>query len=267
MYIRKRIGRKRSFYRKHKALLFLLLCAGAGLYAAVYANRILNTAVAPLPAGNAPENLRGLEQYFLQAKHERIVYPYSIIPGGVRSREEMATNMSRDRVVADHFSGFNLSRAKMIKANETRFLYVSYRLKNKVYWTAKKVKIPEGETLISDGECEARARCGNRVSAAPMTPVSDEEPMVETFDFPEVARLDPPLLASGPELGFDIEPAPPIPPLNLVLSTPRSSILPYYYRPLFVVRSPDTSVPETGTLALVLTGLAAFGIARFSRKK
>ena len=45
------------------------------------------------------------------------------------------------------------------------------------------------------------------------------------------------------------------------------NILPYYYRPLFVVTSADTIVPEAGTLSLLAIGLTGLFVFRFVRKK
>ena len=199
------------------------------------------------------------------AGHERTVYPYSVIPGGVRSREELAAQISSDPVVADHYKNFNLAEARMVRAEEARMMYVSYRLRNKVYWTAKKVSIPEGEALVTDGKCEARARCGNQVSAAPQAPISEEEPIIESFDLPKLARMDQPSLDPVPVAALEFSPVPPLPALSPSVSALRPAILPYYYRPLFVL-SP-TVVPETGTLTLLFTGLVALVATRFTRKK
>lgn len=201
-----------------------------------------------------------LPEKFELEKHDRIVYPYSVIPGGVRSREELAASMSRDPVVAAHFADFKVSQARIVKADQSRFVHVSYRMQDQVYWTAKKVRIPEGETLISDGDEVARTRCGNRVSAVPVEPISEEEPIIEVFDFPRMAALE------VPELG-------PVAQLNLELRdfSPYESIepkiLPYYFRPLFVIREQETVIPETGTLSLLIIGLTGLFIFRFARKK
>ncbi len=264
MYIRRRVGRKRSFFRKHKVLLLFLAFAGACLFGAVFTRTIRNR-VAIIPF-RAPASARAPEliQKFQPARYETIVYPYSVIPGGVRSREELATAISGDRVVAAHFADFKVSEARIVKAEETRFVHVAYRLRNKVFWTAKTLKLRKGETLITDGRDTARTRCGNRVSAVPQEPVSEEEPVIETFDVPVLAKLDTPLLETTVNTGLDVRDFTPVEPY---IPIEKPAILPTYYRPLFVVHSPDMVVPEPGTLGLLITGLAAFTALRFTRKK
>jgi hypothetical protein len=265
MQTRKRI-RKRSFLKKHKILMLFLSGVGAFLFSYLLANRIRNSAEVVLPERpineNSPMAMGGAQL----AGHERTVYPYSVISGGVRSREELAAQIAGDPVVAEHYKNFNLREARMVRAEEARMMYVSYRLRNKVYWTAKKLSIPKGEALITDGKCEARARCGNQVSAAPQEPVSEEEPIIETFDLPKLARMDQPSLDPVPVAALEFNPVPPLPALGPSVSSLRPAILPYYYRPLFVVR-PSTVVPESGTLALLFTGLVALFATRFARKK
>jgi hypothetical protein len=256
--------------------MLFLLSVGSCLFAFILANRIRNAAEIMPPAqpiqGNSSAAMGGAQL----ARHERIVYPYSVVSGGVRSREELAAQILNDRVVADHYKDFNIQKARMVRAEETRMMYVSYRLKNKIYWTAKKVEIPKGELLITDGNCEARTRCGNRVAAALQEPVSAEEPNLESFDMPQIASLDMPALDPVPlaalefdpipVAGLEINPAPPLPAFIPPISDLRPAILPYYYRPLFVVR-PLEPVPEAGTLALLFTGLAALFATRLVRKK
>ncbi len=257
MYIRTR--RRRSFLRRRRILFLALIGVCACLFAFIF---LKNFDVPTRPAQvTAPTSQAyRLPEKFELEKYDRVVYPYSVIPGGVRSREELAASMSRDPVVAAHFADFMVSQARIVKADQTRFMHVAYRMQDQVYWTAKKVKIPEGETLITDGDETARTRCGNRVSAVPIEPISEEEPIIEIFDFPRMAPLE------VPELG-------PIAQLNLELRdfSPYESIepkiLPYYFRPLFVIRETETVIPETGTLSLLVIGLTGLFVFRFIRKK
>lgn len=94
----------------------------------------------------------------------RPVYPYSVIPGGVRSADELSKAVARDAVVRDHYSDFKLDRVRFVTVNEDRYAYVSYRRHDRVFWTQQKLRIAKGEVLLTDGQNWARARCGNRLS-------------------------------------------------------------------------------------------------------
>jgi len=133
----------------------------------------------------ASAKLSDQKTQFQAAQYERKIYPYSIVRGGMLSREDVYANIRTDHVVAEHYSDFDINKTRIIQAPETRSMYVSYRLGDEVYWTANAVIIPQGETLITDGALEARTRCGNMLSETPMTPTSDAEPDAALFDIPE----------------------------------------------------------------------------------
>jgi hypothetical protein len=110
------------------------------------------------------------------------VYPFSIVPGGVASQTELARIVRSDRVVASHYATFDVSRAYPVTVAAPRAVHVSYRKGNKVYWTAKKVMLREGETLLSDGKNELRTRCANRISDVAQFPVEAQEPSAALLD-------------------------------------------------------------------------------------
>lgn len=112
----------------------------------------------------------------------RIVYPYSIVPGGVASRAELLHIVRTDKVVAAHYAGFEVSKARPVKVSAPRAVHVSYRKGDQVYWTAKKVMLKPGETLFTDGRNEMRARCANRVSEVARFPVEAQEPDLELLE-------------------------------------------------------------------------------------
>ena len=114
----------------------------------------------------------------------RVIYPYSVVPGGVRSPEELQSASARDRVVSEHYAGFDFRKARVIKVKEARLVYLSYRIGDQIYWTAKKVSLHAGENLITDGKLTARTRCGNQVSALPQKKTSSQEPTMAQFDGP-----------------------------------------------------------------------------------
>jgi hypothetical protein len=108
--------------------------------------------------------------------------------------------VGNDPVVAAHYGDFDITKARLASVEEDRLVYVSYRIADRVFWTSKKLMLPKGETVITDGTHEARTRCGNRISETPVGPTSKKEPSAEMLgktpegDFPS---------AGGPGLGLD----------------------------------------------------------------
>lgn len=112
----------------------------------------------------------------------RRIYPYSVVPGGVSGQAELARVIRTDRVVAAHYAGFDVDKSRAVVVDKPRAVHVSYRKGDKVYWTARKVMLAPGETLLSDGRNEMRARCANRISDLPQYPVEDHAPTMEVLD-------------------------------------------------------------------------------------
>jgi len=114
-------------------------------------------------------------------------YPYSVIVGGAYSPGELRFANSKDTVVRDHYSDFDLKHAQLVRLVDDHFQYVSYRIKDQVYWTKKKLRIPSGELLLTDGVQYARARCGNRLSDTPRkAAASPHEPDAAVLSLPAV---------------------------------------------------------------------------------
>lgn len=114
----------------------------------------------------------------------RSVYGYSLIAGGVRSPEELQQATARDPELAEHYAGFDFTSARVIEVDQPKLVYLSYKLRGKLYWTKGKHPLHKGEKLITDGKIIARARCGNRVSESAQKAVSSEEPPAEMFEVP-----------------------------------------------------------------------------------
>ena len=114
----------------------------------------------------------------------RTVYPFSVIPGGVQSTRELRDALLRDPVAAAHYAGFNISRSRILELRAEKTAYVSYRIRNRIFWTARKVRLRRGEKVITDGVNYARARCGNRISQVPQGGSSPQEPPPEELEKP-----------------------------------------------------------------------------------
>jgi hypothetical protein len=117
-------------------------------------------------------------------KTDRVLYPYSVIPGGVRNTAELRNAVAHDDTVAQHYADFNLGNARVVQLREARAVFVSYRMGSRIFWTKNRLKLPAGETVVTDGEHMARTRCGNRLSDVPIAPVLNTEPMPEAMEIP-----------------------------------------------------------------------------------
>ncbi|HYT65239.1 MAG TPA: hypothetical protein VEL51_02385 [Vicinamibacterales bacterium] len=122
---------------------------------------------APPPLAPLDASLPGVPQ--------RAVFPYSVVPGGVESVSELRKAIATDPVVADHYKGFKLSKARVERLGSPKVAYVSYRVGDHVYWTRKRLLLPAGERVITDGQLVARTRCANQLGDVPGA-ISPAEP-------------------------------------------------------------------------------------------
>jgi hypothetical protein len=198
------------------------------------------------------------------------VYPYSVVPGGVKDLDDLRSAAARDYVVRRHYARFDYNQARLVRAREAREVYLSYRIRDTVFWTRRKIRLHLGELLLTDGKITARARCGNQISDTAKPEVSNEEPEEDVLDRP-VAQLEPgpsfpvrPLLASA-ELpgGAPIPPRlfannfffPYVPtgiPLPSGLCSAGETVVSKHCRPK---RKPPVA-PEPSTMVLIASGLA-----------
>jgi hypothetical protein len=212
------------------------------------------------------------------------LYPYSVIPGGVRSVQELRSAIAHDPLVAALFANFDLSRAYIARLARDREVYVSYRLGDHIYWTKKRLLLRAGETVITDGKHEARTRCGNRISETPVRPVSQNEPpsvamnappsytlAAEGPGFPPSLAFDPPV----PDQGSPVAPPPPPNPPIFVIPPPDFPIVggspPSFPSVTPPPPPPPVATPEPGTSWLLGFGLlavtAAGGFATFAKER
>jgi hypothetical protein len=203
----------------------------------------------------------------------RKVYPYSVIPGGVESAAELRNSVLHDPVVAKHYEDFAVEKTRVVRLNQNRSLYVSYRLGNRVFWSRKPMMLPKGETVITDGEHVARTRCGNRLSEVPAGPILAAGPELESA--PEVAELFPALPVPGAPgaLGPPELPGLPVPTSTppTTSGTPPGTLLPpgggVIVPPIVPVprggtTPPPVPTPEPQTLLMLSAGLTGLWLAR-----
>jgi hypothetical protein len=227
---------------------------------------------AQMPAYSQEANTQDSLDLTAASQPQRPIFPYSIVPGGVRDARELQSVASHDPVVAQHYSDFRIAAARTIRLAKPLEMYVSYRRNNNVYWTRNRMVIPAGETLISDGENLARVRCGNRLSAIAAKPVATTDPTKEELDTPEFV---PPLMAEFlPGEGSDFFPGAPasalpaLPPGSTTTgaNTPPPAIFPPLLPPGVQPNSPNTPVvppvatPEPGTFTFLFAGIAMIAL-------
>jgi hypothetical protein len=198
-------------------------------------------------------------------------YPYSVVPGGVHTLARLRQVVSMDPVVASHYAAVAVSRARLTRVSKPRLAYVSYRIRDRIFWTKRRVPLQPGEAVVTDGVSEIRARCGNRISDRPMEPTSPDEPPIAELE----RVLAPPVPAELPDVA-EFDAALPPPPQGAVVLPPSD---PGMARSIDVggplgLRVPDRrsiardedpdppggpppSVPEPVSILLVGTGLIA----------
>jgi hypothetical protein len=131
----------------------------------------------------------------------RPIFRHSVVPGGVYTADDVKAAMERDRVVAAHYSGVNARELRVEALSDDRDVYMSYRIGDEIYWMKQKVRLQQGETILTDGVRHIRARCGNCIALAPMEPTADDEPGEMEFDS---LADDPDLIPSRMPLGSDV---------------------------------------------------------------
>ena len=203
---------------------------------------------------------------------QRPVYPYSIVPGGIQSGEELRRVVEHDSVVAGHYAGFDYRHARVIQLTEPKLVYLSYRMGNKVFWTHKQVTLRKGEKLITDGSITARTRCANQVSVLPRAEVTPAEPQVALMEQPIPSPIALPNLLPAPYPGLSqvLAPAGPPPgygpPIGILppIANPPTCVPPKNAKSESVPGKPKPcpppptppGVPEPATILLVSSGIA-----------
>lgn len=236
--------------------------------------------------------LAGPQVAAIQARNRRLVYPYSVIPGGVSSADELRDAADHDSVVAAHYAGFDYKRARVIEVDRPRLVYLSYRRGGQIHWTRKQASLHPGEKLLTDGRITARTRCGNQISVLPQANTLPDEPLIAELDRPDAVASGTEFPSSFDSRALQIDPVMPIGPGSttaggtLVGPGPPGVSMPF---PVGLPiagggcvpkktgtddpkhnkckpEPPPETVPEPGTVVLVLSGAAAV-FARLRQKR
>ena len=233
----------------------------------------------------------------VQTRNRRTVYPFSIVPGGVTSGEELREVADHDPVVSEHYSGFHYDHARIVEVSQPKLVYLSYRRGDKIFWMHKQASLHKGEKLLTDGHITARTRCGNQVSVLPQANTAPNEPTIAELDRPDAMASG--MFQAGPaDLDsrlFNLDPGLPLgpgssAPGNLFAGgPPPGGFIPMPIGGVPIVPTghkcppgdtseechhppppppppPPPAVPEPGTVVLVASGAAAV-LARSWRKR
>jgi len=196
-----------------------VMAAAVPLLVAVYAMAVFSSSSAfrairrtESPANVEHGTVAGTDGVFGK-KHGRLVYQYSVVPGGVQDVAELSDAVAHDPDVAFHYASMNFRQARLVRLIADRKMYVSYRRHGRILWTKTAHLIRAGETVITDGKVTARTRCGNRLASKPEGLTAPDEPSEAQLNQPVAMAGDParpptllaqksalahPLVANGP---------------------------------------------------------------------
>ena len=149
-------------------------------------------------------------------------YSHSLIPGGVSSIIELRETLNGDPALASWFRTFDFDHAHETTLPVGIWAYVSFRVGDKIRWTQKRIWLPAGEKVITDGTTDILMRCGNSLAAILQEPNAPEDLFVLTLALPEVITPAPVVAESFVPLTYGNDT--PIPPaVTGTLSTPGTS--------------------------------------------
>ncbi len=209
------------------------------------------------------------------------VYPYSVVPGGVQSADSLKNAVASDQAVSRHYAHFDYNHAHLFRLEQARDVYVSYRIRDSIFWTQKRIHLQAGELLLTDGKIMARAKCGNQISDTAKPDISNEEPDESVLEEPVALEPIGPALSlrtalGAPELpagqpvapklfagGFDF----PYVPFNLPLPPRNCEFVTEVNQKDCSHKHPKRPIaPEPSTMILLGSGLALLGFLGRGKK-
>jgi|SRR5277367_6357380 len=150
--------------RTKKTLLFVALLSGILLGVRLHGGK-------PAPGVRSAAAVN-VEPSPVTTAHDRINYPYSLIPYGVQTLDELKRALADDPVLAAHYRDFDFDNANFVVMDHDSCAYVSFRRAGKISWTQKCIPIHRGEAVLTDARYMVRALCGNQISYRPQAPAS-----------------------------------------------------------------------------------------------
>lgn len=198
---------RRSHRLRRKVLRAVLLLVIFGLPLAAFWFGIRNSPSQSLIAQVARDGWRAamnVPELPPDYRSGRQMFPYSVVPGGLRNMRDAEDAIGSDPVVALHYRDLHLENLGLRRTAAAMDVFVSYRVRNGIYWTSHRIHMAKGELVLVDGKNLVRARCGNRIAfelppEAPKAFPIEPPPEVFEYGLPPAFTPDEPLLTPGPD--------------------------------------------------------------------
>jgi hypothetical protein len=141
----------------------LVLVVALGLLLLLATRRAVRPLVTPTKVLASSKVVRA------RSELHQTIYPFSIVPGGIRSIDELRRAMASSPEIYEHFANFDFDHARYGRV--TGCYFVSF-LDHGIRWTKKCIWLND-EPMITDGKFTILLRCANRVSDKPQVPAED----------------------------------------------------------------------------------------------
>lgn len=100
----------------------------------------------------------------------------------VQSVEDFRKAVSKDPLLRSYYEGFRWDRAKMFELESPVEAYLNYKRDGRILRTRKKVTLPKGDRILTDGVRSIRAYCCNELVVELDDPLSPTSAPHETQD-------------------------------------------------------------------------------------
>lgn len=202
----------------------------------------------------------------------RRVYGHSIVPGGIHSVEDLKRAIVADPLAAQHYAGFDVTKAYVTRLPHDGLYFLSYRLNHGIYFTSVLRLIRGGEEVLTDGNNFILTRCGNRIVFSLSGPVNvAQEPMdlnivVAELPITPSQASESVVTPTAPGVDPELPAAPPTSASGAAPSGGGDGQLPVSYVPVGVAGAPMRGTPVQGTaddldmhtqITLLICGFAA----------
>lgn len=93
-------------------------------------------------------------------KPTRQVIPYSVVPGGVHSLDDLERAKGSGLLPSD----FDMSKVQFKLLDRDMDVHVTFMKDGKLHWSSRTIHVKAGEPVFTDGKYTILTRCGNLIS-------------------------------------------------------------------------------------------------------